>query len=244
MSESVWDKKRLAFADGVVAFSCSVTVAHPWVYGLGRETENGNYLSPQNAVAWLASKISGAADMADVIAVLVSANTLAELVTKLAAVADVLPLPEIKQVSRLAQSTAELATVKMQIPAPASSGLSVAAPVSLATLRQATNAARIEQAQAQASGAQSPAAMAQALASFASQRESLLAGIAQGLGDLKSKSADAWVFSRAGDLNTTAKEMLAGIPDASSAFSLVAMFTGDLTSLKAMIHDTDNHSGA
>lgn len=46
----MWREARIAFSDSVAALNCSVIPAHPWIYGLGQQTENGAYLSPVNAI--------------------------------------------------------------------------------------------------------------------------------------------------------------------------------------------------
>ncbi|MEX5714098.1 hypothetical protein IC615_00990 [Serratia ureilytica] len=41
------------------ALTCSMVPAHPWVYGVGRQEASGSYLSPTNAVDYLAGKLAG-----------------------------------------------------------------------------------------------------------------------------------------------------------------------------------------
>jgi hypothetical protein len=240
----MWRKARLAFADGVAALRCSVVPAHPWIYGLGQPAETGVYLSPQNAVNYLAGKLSGQADSADVVVFMVSADTHPEFMQSLDAMASVFPVPAFTQVRRQAQAAAELAVTRMQIPAKAANALPAAQPLSVSTSRQALNAARIAAAKAEAGAGASLSGMADALASFSKARESALAGINDALNGLKGKNADAWVFTGSGSLNTLATAMLRDIPAASSVYCVAVMFVGELASLRTMIHDTDNYPGA
>ncbi len=55
----MWREARLAFTDSVAALNCSIVPAHPWIYGLGQQTANGAYLSPVNAVRYLAERPAG-----------------------------------------------------------------------------------------------------------------------------------------------------------------------------------------
>lgn len=240
----MWRRARLAFADEMAALSCSIVPAHPWVYGLGQAAETGVYLSPQNAVNYLAGKLTGKADSADVVVFMVSADTQPEFMSNLDAMASVFPVPAFTQVRRQAQAAAELAVTRMQIPAKAANVLPAAQPLSVSTSRQALNAARIAAAKAEASAGASLAGMADALASFSNARDSALASINEALDGLKGKSADAWVFTGSGSLNTTATEMLRDIPAASSVYCVAVMFVGELDTLRTMIHDTDSYAGA
>lgn len=52
----MWREARLAFTDSLAALDCSVVPAHPWIHGLGQQTDNGAYLSPVNAIHYLAER--------------------------------------------------------------------------------------------------------------------------------------------------------------------------------------------
>jgi len=240
----VWRKARIAFSDAVKALSCSVIPVHPWIYGQGQQTDSGAYLSPQNAITYLAGKLAGSSENADVTVFMVSANSHAEFMASLDAMAGVFPIPAFTKVRRMAQAAAELATVKMQIPTGTGGGLPAAVPLSVSTSRQAVNAARIARAKAEAAAGSSTGNMAAALSGFDQVRNVALAAISQGLDALKTKSADAWVFTRTGSLNTTATEMLKDIPAMSAVHCVAVMFVGELVALEAMIHDEDSNSRA
>lgn len=53
----MWREARLAFTDSLAALDCSVVPAHPWIHGLGQQTDNGAYLSPVNAIHYLAESL-------------------------------------------------------------------------------------------------------------------------------------------------------------------------------------------
>ncbi|EMF9951044.1 hypothetical protein V3Y93_004551, partial [Salmonella enterica subsp. enterica serovar Anatum] len=36
----MWREARLAFTDSLAALDCSVVPAHPWIHGLGQQTDN------------------------------------------------------------------------------------------------------------------------------------------------------------------------------------------------------------
>ncbi|EKQ2655588.1 hypothetical protein P4045_002708 [Salmonella enterica] len=41
----MWREARLAFTDSLAALDCSVVPAHPWIHGLGQQTDNGAYVT-------------------------------------------------------------------------------------------------------------------------------------------------------------------------------------------------------
>lgn len=238
----MWTLNKLLLPQGVFGVDCSVNAAHPWVYGLGQQTANGVYLSPANAVAWLAEKLASLTDSADVVVFMVAGQSFDEFVSNLDPLTAVFPAPAFTQVSRLARSAAELATVKMQKPAKAVNGLSDAVALSVPTTRTMGSAAAV--ASAAASGALSLAGLKASLADFTAQREALLSDLANAAGELAAKSASAWVFTATGNGATLARELLTDIPAASSIYSAAIMLVGsDLSSIRGMIHDRD-YAGA
>lgn len=227
---------------GAGALNCSVSAAHPWVYGLGQQTENGVYLSPANAVGWLAEKLASLPDSTDVVVFMATGQSHDEFMANLDPLMAVFPVPAFKQVSRLARSAAELATVKMQKPAKALNTLAEASPLSVPTTRTMSSAAAV--ASAVASGSLSLSGLKDSLAGFTAQRSALLSAIADAAGELAGKSASAWVFSATGGGATLARELLKDIPAMSSIYSAAIMLVGsDLSAIRGMIHDSD-HAGA
>lgn len=140
----MWREARLAFSDSLANVNCSLIPAHPWVHGLGQLTENGAYLSPVNAIAYLAEKLAGKGGEADVIIMMVAGQTHDSFINSLNQLVDVFPAPAFTQVKRLALSAAELAMEKMQIPARYNAGLADVLPLSVPTSRTALAAAAVK----------------------------------------------------------------------------------------------------
>ena len=90
-------------------------------------------------------------------------------------------------VRRLAQSAAQLAAEKMQIPAKYSQSLPAAIPLSVPTSRTALAAAAVKKAQQEAAAVADLTGV-KADGDFKQQRESLISGIASGLADLQGKA--------------------------------------------------------
>ncbi|PUV50378.1 hypothetical protein CDT94_20525, partial [Cronobacter sakazakii] len=212
----MWREAKLAFSDAFSALDCAIVPAHPWIYGIGQQTENGAYLSPANAVAYLAGRLASVADMRDVVIFLVTGQTQDDFIKRLDELTAVFPAPAFTQVSRLARSAAELATVRMQLPARSSGGLPAALPLSVPTSRAVMNARAVASAQAQASAGIDMAGMKAALAGFAAERAGLLSQLADGLNQLTGKSARAWVFTAKGDAATLTRALMQGIPQPSA----------------------------
>jgi hypothetical protein len=82
----------------VAALNCSVVPAHPWIYGLGQQTDNGAYLSPVNAVRYLAERLAGTGGNADVMIMMVTGQTHENFMTRLNGLVDVFPAPAFTQV--------------------------------------------------------------------------------------------------------------------------------------------------
>ncbi|WP_444878145.1 hypothetical protein [Citrobacter koseri] len=241
----MWREARLAFDDSVAALNCSIVPAHPWVYGLGQQTENGAYLSPVNAISYLAEKLAGTGGNADVVIMMVAGQTHDSFMSSLSQLVDVFPAPAFTQVKRLALSAAELAMEKMQIPAKYSAGLADALPLSVPTNRAALAAAAIKKAQEEAAAVVDIGALQKQLDDFARLRDGLLSDIANGLTELQGKSARAWVFTASGDLSTTLLDLVKGIPLQSAIYTAAMMLTGDnLDGIKGMIHDLEPDAGA
>lgn len=238
----MWTKRDVRLDTNTRPVNITTVAAHPWIYGLGQQTENGLYLSPVNAVGWLAEKLVSLTDSADVVIFMVTGQTHDEFIANLDPLTSVFPAPAFTQVSRLARSAAELATVKMQIPAKASNGLPASAPLSVPTTRSMSSAAAV--ASAAASGSLSLSGLKATLSGFTAQRARLISGIADAAQELADKSASAWVFTATGNGETLVRQLLKDIPAVSSVHSAAIMMVGsDLSSIRGMIHDSD-HAGA
>lgn len=231
----MWQKGTLRIPRQLSTLSCSIIPAHPWVPELGQHTSTGGYLSPLNAIEYLGKKLLENGAGTHNIIMMVCESTQAELLTSLDAVTSVLPMPELKQVRRLAQSFGELEQVKMQLPDVLSA---LPAPITVATetTRQALNAARVEAAKLEAATASSVSTITAGLGDFLQERTAALAAIAQGMTDLQGKTAKAWIFNMKGDVLTTAVELLKNLPHPDAVHTAAILFTGsDLGALEAMI---------
>ncbi|MDQ9494390.1 hypothetical protein [Klebsiella aerogenes] len=241
----MWREAKLAFTDATGAINCSIVSAHPWIYGLGQQTENGAYLSPVNAVSFLAEKLAGAGGDAEVVIMMVTGQTHDSFMSSLNQLVDVFPSPAFTQVKRLAQSAAQLATEKMQIPAGISNGLPVAVPLSVPTSRAAIAAAAVKKAQEAAGQTLDMDSLQKQLDSFMQLRDEMMGDIASGLNELQGKSARVWVFTASGNLGTTLLEMVKDIPQPSAVHTAAMMLVGNnLDGIKGMIHDIDPDTGA
>jgi len=232
----MWREANLAFSDAVKAAECSVIAAHPWVYGLGQQTDNGAYLSPANAVGWLSARLAATGGTGEVVIFMVTGQTQEIFMNGLNALSDVFPAPAFTQVRRLAASAASLALEKMQIPARGTASLPPSVPLSVPTSRMAAAAAAISAAQGSSGGG--IAQLKARLAEFSKARETMLADIAAGMGALKAKSARASVFTASGDLQGMPLQLGRDIPDMSAVHTVAMMMIGkNLEGIRSMIHE-------
>lgn len=235
----MWRDSILKIADDMAPLACSIIPAHPWVYGLGQSADSGGYLSPANALGYLAGKLATSSGSGDVIVMMVAENTHDGFMKALNGLATVFPAPAFTQVSRMAAAAAELSTVKMQLPSKVTS-LPVAAPLSVSTNRLAVNAQRIAAAQLAAAVSSTTEGLKTQVADFIKARAGLLSSVGQSLDELKGASAKAWAFSYSGNHRVAAIELLKGIPQATAVHTAAMMFIGDsLADLGKMINEPD-----
>jgi hypothetical protein len=230
-----WQQGTLRIPAQLSSLSCSVIPAHPWVPELGQHTQSGGYLSPLNAVSYLGKRLLEKGAGSHNIIMMLCENTHSDLLSSLDSVASVLPMPELKQVRRLAQSFGELEQVKMLLPDVRSS---LPSPITVATetTRQALNAARVEAAKLEAAAAASVSSITTGLAGFLQERTAALADIASGVTELQAKSAKVWFFNMTGPATTTVVELVKNIPHPDAVHTAAILFTGsDLSALEAMI---------
>lgn len=241
----MWKFSTVKMDKEIIASRCSVIAAHPWIYGLGQKTESGVYLSPANAVSYLAQQLASVGSVSDVVIMLVTGDGHDEFMQSLNSLVDVMPVPVMLQVKRLAQSAAQLATEKMIIPGAMETALPAAIAFTPATLRTALNAQAVEAAQQAAGAGASLDGMKSALEGFISQRAQLLNDMASGIEELKGKSAQAWTFVASGDVATTLAGLARDIPAASAVHCAAVMLAGsDLQGIRSLIHDIDPDTGA
>lgn len=240
----MWRKAILSLPANLAAVNCALLSVHPWVYGVGRHEESGQYLSPQNAVDYLAGKLAGAGGAQQVVAFMICAADHAGFMQALRQFSQVLPLPTIAQVSRMAATAATLATTKMQLPAAGGAGLPLPQPLSTASTRLMMNAQRITAAKQAASAGVTVEGVQSALAGFSAAKAKALAKMESTLTDVLAATTPAWVFTGRNHPATLAREIKKDVPQSDAVFTLATLFVGeDLTPLEAMIHDTDNHVG-
>lgn len=235
----MWRESVIKIADNMAALSCSIVPAHPWIYGLGQITDSGGYLSPANALGYLANKLTASHASGDVIVIMIAENTHDIFMQALNQLVTVFPAPVFNQVKRMATAAAELSTVKMQLPSKVNA-LPVVAPLSVSTNRLALNAQRVAAAQLEAAASTSITGLKSQIAGFIQERAGLLSSLSQSLDDLKGASARAWTFSFTGNHSTAAAELIKGIPQTTAVHTAAMMFIGDsLADLGKMIHDPD-----
>ncbi len=92
-------KQPPALLDSLPALNCSIVAAHPWVYGLGQQTDNGAYLSPANAVVWLGDKLASVTGETDVVILMATGQTHDDFMATLDPLTAVFPAPAFTQVS-------------------------------------------------------------------------------------------------------------------------------------------------
>ncbi|HFS8111646.1 TPA: hypothetical protein ACH2I9_002966 [Enterobacter asburiae] len=240
----MWRDSVIKIADDMAGLSCSIIPAHPWFYGLGQSADSGGYLSPANALGYLAGKLATSSGSGDIIVMMIAENTHDGFMKALNGLAAVFPAPAFTQVSRMAAAAAELSTVKMQLPSKSSS-LPVAAPLSVATNRLAVNAQRVAAAQLAAAVSTTTEGLKKQIAEFVQARAGLLSSVSQSLEDLKGASAKAWSFSYTGNHRMAAIELLKDIPQATAVHTAAMMFIGDsLADLGKMINEPDRTTRA
>ncbi|WP_447885160.1 hypothetical protein [Serratia fonticola] len=240
----MWRKAVLRMPGNMQALTCSMVPAHPWVYGVGRQETSGSYLSPANAVDYLAGRLAGQGEEISATVFMICANSHTEFMPLVTALAGVLPLPAMSQVHRMAQTAATQAVTRMQLPGKIGGGLPAAVPLSTSAQRLALNAQRIAEAKAGAAIGASVGGLQSALAGFAQARQSALDVVSQAMAALQGKSAPAWVFTAKGAAASVGAAMKKDIPHQDAVFTLAVLFVGkDLEQLEAMIHD-DSHAGA
>ncbi|EJT8336865.1 hypothetical protein N3363_001310 [Salmonella enterica] len=235
----MWRESVVNIADDMGALACSIVPAHPWVYGLGQNTDSGGYLSPANAMGYLAKKLLSGGGSGDVIVMMVAENTHDAFMQCLNKLSTVFPAPVFTQVSRMAAAAAELSTVKMQLPVK-DDVLPASAPLSVSTNRLALNAQRVAAAQLAAAVSTTTTDLKNQVTGFIQERAGLLSSLSQGLEDLKAASANIFSFSYSGSYAVAAAELLKGIPQTTAVHTAAMMFIGDsLSDLGKMLHEPD-----
>ncbi|MDC9597212.1 hypothetical protein [Xenorhabdus anantnagensis] len=237
-----WQHKTLQLSPTLSGISVAIVPVHPFLYGVGQQTDSGRYLSPANAIDTLANKVMRAGNINSLI-LMVCAKTHDEFMQHLTQFSSVLPLPVFAQVTRMATTADSLAITKMQLPGKPSGGLPLPQPLSTATSRLAVNAQLIEQAKAQASAGSSLAGLKSQLSEFATARQNALQHVTDALSSIKDKSASVWTFSGKGNGAHVAEKLRKNIPEPDAVYTLAILFAGDdIRPLERMLHhEPDYH---
>jgi len=231
----MWQRVTLGFPDNMASIACSLLTVNPWTYGAGQVTPSGNYLSPENAVKYLAGRLRNAGGTPGSVAFLITGTQSETFLTQLTQFATLLPLPDLQKTVRKAIAQAELAVTKMQLPGPQSLGLPDVAPLSLSTTRAAVNAQRIAEAAQSAAGGMSFDDITNALQALEAAASEAQQQAAQALDELKAVRVDAWMFSDAGHPASIANNMLNAVPEPDAIFTLGALFVGEVGELLRMV---------
>lgn len=235
-----WYRKNMKMAADMPPITCSILPVHPFVYGVGRTNESGSYLSPANAVNYIAGKLAGAGQIS-VLVLMVTGKTFAEFMQSLSAFSAVFPLPVFSQVERMAGTAETLATTKMQLPGKMAGGLPLPQSLSTSASRMAGNAQLIEAAKAAAGKPASPDSLKSALSDFSTMKDNALKQMGDALAGLLGKSATVWAFSGTDDATVLAEKMKKDIPEPDAVYTLATLFAGhDIDALTRMLSHADD----
>lgn len=234
-----WTRQSISISTSATPLTCSVLPVSPWTWGLGHHEASGVYLSPANAINWLAEKMLKSHASGDVMIIMVAENTHDLFMRSMEAITAVLPLPAFTQVKRMAQAAASLGTEKMQIPITTDT-LPDPVHLSVATLRRAASAANVALAGQQSAQRPDALALRSRMNHFISQRAAALAALEEEARTLAGKDAQAWVFQHRGYHRAAAAAMVKDIPVPTAVHTVAALLTADsLTELGKMIHEPD-----
>ncbi|AYN26538.1 hypothetical protein D8682_05745 [Buttiauxella sp. 3AFRM03] len=230
----MWRRETLTIPPDLPAVNCVMLAVSPWTYGAAQVQESGNYLSPENALNWLAGQMDKYPGPSQVFSILVTASDIEQFSASLKALAGVLPLPDVNKTIRRSDSAQTLALSRMQIPG-AAMNLPPVAVLSSATTRTSTAAQRVISAGESAAGDTSLDDIDAQLAEFAALSESAKNQASAALDDLASQSAVAWIYDETGDPATIAGNMSKQPPDPAAVLTFGLVFMGDLEHLLRMI---------
>ncbi|ACR69447.1 hypothetical protein DBV23_15845 [Edwardsiella ictaluri] len=234
-----WQRVHLTLPDELPPITCSVLAVHPWTHGAGLRTDSGCYLSPENAIAFLADRIGAISDTQDFLLFLVCAGAADDFARRLTELAGVLPLPEIARLRRLVDAGQILAESRMQIPARPRPGIPAPTRLSLSNLRQLHAAGQATTAMMPMAG--SLTELSQVLQRFHRQRNEHLNTLREHTQRLQQTSCELWQFSPAQNTRDVRQPLQWNIPQPEASFSLGLLFVGDdLSTLRACIYEPDN----
>lgn len=240
MNATRWHRQNMSMAADMPPITCSILPVHPFVYGVGQTNDSGSYLSPVNAVNYIAGKLAGSGQIS-VLVLMVTGKTFAEFMQSLSAFSAVFPLPVFSQVERMARTAETLATTKMQLPGKMAGGLPLPQSLSTSTSRMAGNAQLIEAAKAAAGKPASPDSLKSALSDFGTLKDNALKQMGDALVGLLGKSAPVWAFSGTDDATVLAEKMKKDIPEPDAVYTLATLFAGhEIDALTRMLSNADD----
>ncbi|MGO4746240.1 hypothetical protein [Serratia quinivorans] len=231
----MWTLAELGFPENLQTVTCSLLAVHPWTYGAAQITESGPYLSPQNAIEYLAERLRNTGGIQDVIVFLLTGYNLPDFKATLDTMAGVFPLPVFMQTARKSAAALQLEATKMQLPGVMGGGLPASVPLSVGTCRTAMNAQRLANAAAQASQGASLEGIGTALASLTTLRQQASQAATDALAALQGKSVQVWTYQAHGEPANIAADIINGVPIPDAIYTMGALFAGDLAGLKGMI---------
>lgn len=205
----------------------------PYDYDVGQVKDSGHYLAPSNAAKRLADKLLDASDPHRpdgnlyVQGLLITANTLGEFATALAALTAVVPIPELCTCTRRVLAEQQHAQTRMQTPNTGLTPKWVPGKHQYAPLRTATNAlgAQLAQLESLAADGQSPVAK---LTALASKRAAWLNKQQQQLAELKAGlNATLYSLQANGTPSSIAATLSGGLPGFERAHTAAVLLVSD-----------------
>ncbi|NDL64842.1 hypothetical protein [Acerihabitans arboris] len=215
--------------------NCAVSTVTPWTYGAAQVADSGRYLSPPNAMAYLAKKLAQTGGTQQTVIFLLTGTQLNEFTQSISDLAAVFPHPDFTKLARRAAAQAKLDSEKMLLPGAQSQALSSAAPLAVSTARQAVSAQRIKQAVTAAAGGISLSDLGTALSQLQSTAAAASQAAADSLADLAGRRVDLWVFSDKGALSNVANAIQTGVPNPAAIYTMATLFVGELDPLLEML---------
>ncbi|HFD9220536.1 TPA: hypothetical protein ACF632_002083 [Salmonella enterica] len=235
----MWNKAFLALKGDIAPVICSSLAVHPWDVEAGHTTPDGAYLSPVNAIKYLAGKLSGVPAHSDVLVLMVTDSYQDGFIRQLATLADTFPLPVLTQTLRRARTQLTQSVTRMQIPATPQNGLPAPQPLIISTLQSAvSNSAALDAVKAESLA--SIDALKGALSGFQAQRQQLQQQITDELTGMGDKVAKVYAFVQTGDAVLARLEMMKNIPHPTASLTYAHLFTGDLSGMLNWITKVEN----
>lgn len=209
-----------------------VTVT-PYDYDVGQVEDSGHYLAPSNAATRLADKLLDTSDPHRpdgnlyVQGLLITANTLDEFATALAALTAMVPIPELCTCTRRVLAEQQHAQTRMQTPTTGLTPKWVPGKHLYAPLRPAATAlgAQLAQLESLAADNQSPIAK---LTALANKRATWLNTQQQQLAELKvGLNATLYSLQASGTASSIAGSLSGGLPSFDRAYTAAVLLVSD-----------------